>query len=85
MCVFAFACRAVFRRTTNRPRSGRHPHVEKNDVGAGRAGSHGAGAVADSILHCDDLVKQVQVTLSKPAAPIPDFGGKITIELIRSK
>ncbi|MEA5594248.1 dihydroneopterin aldolase [Rivularia sp. UHCC 0363] len=44
-----------------------------------------ASAVADSILHCDDLVKQVQVSLSKPAAPIPDFGGKITIELIRSK
>ncbi len=44
-----------------------------------------AGTVADSILHCDDLVKQVEVNLSKPAAPIPDFGGKITINLIRTK
>ncbi|NJL81228.1 MAG: dihydroneopterin aldolase [Richelia sp. RM2_1_2] len=44
-----------------------------------------AGSIADAILHSQDLVKQVQVILSKPAAPIPDFGGKITIELIRSK
>jgi len=44
-----------------------------------------AGSIADAILHSEDLVKQVQVILSKPAAPIPDFGGKITIELIRSK
>jgi dihydroneopterin aldolase len=32
-----------------------------------------------------DRVQQVEVKLSKPAAPIPDFGGKITIELTRSK
>lgn len=44
-----------------------------------------AGSIADSILGSSDLLKQVQVILSKPAAPIPDFGGKITIELIRSK
>ena len=44
-----------------------------------------AGSIADSILRSSDLVKQVQVILSKPAAPIPDFGGKIAIELIRSK
>ncbi len=44
-----------------------------------------AGSIADSILQKCDLVKQVQVILSKPAAPIPDFGGKITIELIRNK
>jgi dihydroneopterin aldolase len=44
-----------------------------------------AGSIADAILQKCDLVKQVQVILSKPAAPIPDFGGKITIELIRSK
>jgi dihydroneopterin aldolase len=31
-----------------------------------------------------DRVQQVEVKLSKPAAPIPDFGGKITIELTRS-
>ncbi|MGB6298896.1 MAG: dihydroneopterin aldolase [Rivularia sp. (in: cyanobacteria)] len=44
-----------------------------------------ASSIADSILHSADLIKQVQVILSKPAAPIPDFGGKISIELIRSK
>lgn len=44
-----------------------------------------AGCIADSILDSGDLVKQVQVILSKPAAPIPDFGGKISIEIIRSK
>lgn len=41
--------------------------------------------IADSILIECDRVSTVQVTLSKPAAPIPDFGGKITIELTRSK
>jgi 7,8-dihydroneopterin aldolase/epimerase/oxygenase len=41
--------------------------------------------IADSILIECDRVTKVQVTLSKPAAPIPDFGGKITIELTRSK
>ncbi len=42
-------------------------------------------AIADSILIECDRVREVQVTLTKPAAPIPDFGGKITIELTRSK
>jgi 7,8-dihydroneopterin aldolase/epimerase/oxygenase len=41
--------------------------------------------IADSILIECDRISRVQVTLSKPAAPIPDFGGKITIELTRSK
>lgn len=44
-----------------------------------------AGSIADSILGSSDRIQQVQVILSKPAAPIPDFGGKITIELIRTK
>ena len=43
-----------------------------------------AGAIAESIL-TSDSIQQVKVRLSKPAAPIPDFGGKITIELIRSQ
>ena len=41
--------------------------------------------IADTILSSSDRVAQVQVTLSKPAAPIPDFGGKISIETIRTK
>jgi 7,8-dihydroneopterin aldolase/epimerase/oxygenase len=32
-----------------------------------------------------DKVQQVELKLHKPAAPIPDFGGKITIELTRQK
>lgn len=32
-----------------------------------------------------DQVQQVELKLHKPAAPIPDFGGKITIELMRKK
>jgi 7,8-dihydroneopterin aldolase/epimerase/oxygenase len=32
-----------------------------------------------------DRVRQVELKLHKPAAPIPDFGGKITIELTRTK
>jgi len=43
-----------------------------------------AGAIAESIL-TSDSIQQVKVRLSKPAAPIPDFGGKITIELIRNQ
>lgn len=41
--------------------------------------------IADSILQECARVTKVQVTLSKPAAPIPDFGGKISIELTKSK
>ncbi|BAY22217.1 dihydroneopterin aldolase [Calothrix sp. NIES-2100] len=44
-----------------------------------------AGTIADSILQQSDRVTQVQVILTKPAAPIPDFGGKISIELTRTK
>ncbi len=32
-----------------------------------------------------DQVQAVELKLHKPAAPIPDFGGKITIELQRSR
>ncbi|MDJ0537011.1 MAG: dihydroneopterin aldolase [Xenococcaceae cyanobacterium MO_207.B15] len=41
-------------------------------------------AIADKILSLNK-VQQVQVKLSKPAAPIPDFGGKITLDITRSK
>ncbi len=44
-----------------------------------------AAAIADSILQQSDRVIQVQVTLTKLAAPIPDFSGKISIELTRAK
>ncbi|MCC5634544.1 dihydroneopterin aldolase [Nostoc sp. CHAB 5844] len=44
-----------------------------------------AGTIADSILQQCDRVTQVQVVVTKPAAPIPDFGGKISIELTRNK
>jgi len=43
-----------------------------------------ASAIADSILQLDQ-VQQVQVRLSKLAAPIPDFGGKITIDITRTQ
>ena len=43
-----------------------------------------AGAIAESIL-TNDGIQQVKVRLSKLAAPIPLFEGKITIELIRSQ
>jgi 7,8-dihydroneopterin aldolase/epimerase/oxygenase len=32
-----------------------------------------------------DRVRYVELKLHKPAAPIPDFGGRITIELSRQK
>jgi 7,8-dihydroneopterin aldolase/epimerase/oxygenase len=44
-----------------------------------------AATIADSILIGCDRVTQVQVTLSKLAAPIPDFSGKISIELTKTK
>jgi len=43
------------------------------------------GTIADSILQQSDRITQVQVIVSKPAAPIPDFSGKISIELTRSQ
>ncbi|MBH8561690.1 dihydroneopterin aldolase [Nostoc sp. CENA67] len=43
------------------------------------------GTIADAILTECDRVTQVQLTVSKPAAPIPDFGGKISIEVTRTK
>ena len=38
--------------------------------------------IAESILQLEK-VQKVQIKLSKLAAPIPDFGGKITISLTR--
>jgi dihydroneopterin aldolase len=43
-----------------------------------------ATAIAEAILEFPQ-VNQVQLQLTKPNAPIPDFGGKITIEMIREK
>ncbi|HEY9794705.1 MAG TPA: dihydroneopterin aldolase [Leptolyngbyaceae cyanobacterium] len=42
-----------------------------------------ANAIADAILELAQ-VQQVQVRLSKLAAPIPNFGGKITIDITRT-
>lgn len=41
-----------------------------------------AAAIAESLLELDK-VRQVCVKLTKPAAPIPNFGGRITIEITR--
>ncbi len=43
-----------------------------------------ATAIADELLTLP-LVQQVRVRLSKLAAPIPDFGGKISIEITRHR
>jgi dihydroneopterin aldolase len=40
-------------------------------------------AIADQLLSLEK-VHQVRVKLSKPAAPIPDFGGRITLDITRS-
>jgi dihydroneopterin aldolase len=49
-----------------------------------------ATAIADAVLYPTSpsesaSVQQVQVRLSKPAAPIPDFGGAIIIDITRSR
>lgn len=43
-----------------------------------------AAAIAQEVLQLE-LVQQVRVQLTKPAAPIPDFGGKIAIDITRNK
>ncbi|MBD1841891.1 dihydroneopterin aldolase [Cyanobacteria bacterium FACHB-63] len=43
-----------------------------------------ATEIAQAVLQFDQ-VAQVQVRLTKPAAPIPDFGGRITIDIVRKK
>jgi 7,8-dihydroneopterin aldolase/epimerase/oxygenase len=43
-----------------------------------------AEAIVTTVL-AYDLVERVELKLHKLAAPIPDFGGKITIELTRDK
>ena len=40
-------------------------------------------AIADKILNLEK-VEKVRVKLSKPAAPIPDFSGRITLDITRS-
>ncbi|MBW4544313.1 MAG: dihydroneopterin aldolase [Symplocastrum torsivum CPER-KK1] len=43
-----------------------------------------ANAIADAMLKFEQ-VQQVQVRFSKLAAPIPDFSGKITIDITRTR
>ncbi len=43
-----------------------------------------ADVIAEDILNLEPI-QQVRVRLSKPAAPIPDFEGKITIDITRSQ
>lgn len=43
-----------------------------------------AAAIATEVLQLK-RVQQVRVRLSKPAAPIPDFSGKITIDITRTR
>jgi dihydroneopterin aldolase len=43
-----------------------------------------AAEIATEIL-AFAMVQQVRVRLHKPAAPIPDFGGKITIDITRQR
>ena len=40
-------------------------------------------AIADKLLYLEK-VRQVRVKLSKPAPPIPDFGGRITLDITRT-
>lgn len=44
-----------------------------------------AAEIAQAILNIDPRVLTTQVQLSKPNAPIPDFGGRITIDITRSR
>jgi len=44
-----------------------------------------AAAIAQAILNLDPRISTIQVHLSKLAAPIPDFSGKIAIDITRSR
>lgn len=44
-----------------------------------------AEAIAQSVLASDERLEQVQVRVGKPAAPIPDFAGRLAVEVIRSR
>ena len=43
-----------------------------------------AGAIASEILQYKDIIGQVQVTVIKPTAPIPDFSGRISVQITLS-
>lgn len=44
-----------------------------------------ANAIAQATLQTDHRLSQIQVTLSKLAAPIPNFSGEISAEITRSR
>lgn len=44
-----------------------------------------ATAIVEEILHSFAQVQEVTIRLSKLAAPIPDFNGTITLEIMRSR
>ncbi|MDB9312910.1 dihydroneopterin aldolase [Spirulina sp. CS-785/01] len=44
-----------------------------------------ATVILEQILASDSRLEQVQIRLSKLAAPIPNFSGKITVELSRMR
>ncbi|MBD2667222.1 dihydroneopterin aldolase family protein [Richelia sinica FACHB-800] len=44
-----------------------------------------AGAIADAILEDSQSVTQIRVIVRKPAAPIPDFDGAVSVEVNRKR
>jgi dihydroneopterin aldolase len=44
-----------------------------------------AEAIAQAVLAQDSRLVQVQVRVSKPAAPIPDYAGRITVNVVRQQ
>lgn len=44
-----------------------------------------AEAIAQAILANDERLEQVQVRVGKPAAPIPDYAGRLAVEVTRSR
>jgi 7,8-dihydroneopterin aldolase/epimerase/oxygenase len=44
-----------------------------------------ADAIATAVLASDDRLSQVKVCLTKLTPPIPDFDGRIVVEIVRQK
>jgi dihydroneopterin aldolase len=42
-----------------------------------------AGAISDFAFSSDQRLHQVKVRVTKPTPPIPDFGGQISVEIMR--
>ena len=44
-----------------------------------------ADAIATYALNSDNRIQEIDVKVTKPTPPIPDFGGTVAVEIVRSQ